>query len=175
MEWSHDPYTQLAYLRTAVAYLGESSNYHWWDTNFLSPTGQQFLSINFPRTAFAAGFNSTVSAAKRLHDEHIGKGGVYHLFRLPSHIEERIHKLVLHAEGEDLEVFEECIQSKEAALDTLACFTVNIEGGSAEGPVQIGTFKNQLSNAERVELGEYYMCAFNDQKRCFPYFNVKAS
>jgi hypothetical protein len=30
-------------------------------------------------------------AAARVHDEYIGVGKVYHLFRLPEHIEQALH------------------------------------------------------------------------------------
>ena len=62
-------------IRALVGYLGEKSQLNWWDTNFLSETGLQFLSINFPRSSFSAGVNSVSTAARRLHDERIGKGG----------------------------------------------------------------------------------------------------
>jgi hypothetical protein len=78
-------------LRTLIGYLGEKSQYNWWDTNFLSPFGLQYLAINFPRSSFVAGMTSVSEAARRLHDSRIGKGGVYHLFRLPLAVEENLH------------------------------------------------------------------------------------
>ena len=68
--------TNMTSLRTLVGFLGEKSQCNWWDTSFLSSTGLQFLEINFPRSAFAAGVSSVTEAAKRLHDEFIGKGNV---------------------------------------------------------------------------------------------------
>ena len=89
------PIDDLITLRTIVGFLGENPQFCWWDTNFLSQTGLQFLAINFPRSAFSAGCNSVTEAAKRLHDERIGKSGVYHLFRFPTYSEESIHRHLL--------------------------------------------------------------------------------
>ena len=70
------PIERYAVLRALVGFLGESPQHSWWDTNFLSRIGQQFMAINFPRTALAAACSSVTVAARRVHDQHIGKGGV---------------------------------------------------------------------------------------------------
>ena len=57
------PIEDLITLRAIVCFLGEKPQFGWWDTNFLSQTGLQFLVINFPRTALAAGCNSVIEAA----------------------------------------------------------------------------------------------------------------
>jgi len=69
-------------LRALVGYLGEKPQFGWWDTNFLSKTSLQFLEINFPRSYLSAGCVSVTQAAHRVHDQLIGKNGVFHLFRL---------------------------------------------------------------------------------------------
>ncbi len=74
---------QYAKLRALVAYLGESASPKWWDTAYLNDVGKKYLIINFPRTSLAAGVNGAGLAAKRLHDERIGRTRVYHLFRFP--------------------------------------------------------------------------------------------
>ena len=104
---------KLNQIRLLVGFLGEKSQFNWWDTNFLSPTGLQFLSINFPRSYFSAGVNSVTTAAMRLHDERIGKGGVYHLFRLPSAVEETIHGELLQMYSSEMESM---ISNKDTAL-----------------------------------------------------------
>jgi predicted Zn finger-like uncharacterized protein len=164
------PIDDLITLRTIVGYLGENSQFGWWDTNFLSQTGLQFLAINFPRSAFSAGCNSVTEAAKRLHDERIGKRGVYHLFRFPTYSEESVHK---HLIGIDSEEFIPFINDKEAALSKLSGFVSNHEN-SSEGPVQIGTIKNIFSQKSIETLAMHYYDAFLNGKKCFPYFTVQS-
>ena len=81
----------LAEVRVLVSYLGEKEQYAWWDTSFLSAVGLKYLKLNFPRSYFLAGVTAISQAAKKLHDDRIGKGAAHHLFRLPFHIEERLH------------------------------------------------------------------------------------
>ena len=70
---------ELIRLRTLVGFLGEEDQFSWWDTSFLSETGQRFLERTFPRSAFASGLYSVTVAARQLHDASVGKGDVAHL------------------------------------------------------------------------------------------------
>lgn len=153
-------------LRALVGFLGEKPQFGWWDTNFLSSTGLQFLAINFPRSAFSAGCNSVSEAARRSHDERIGKGGVYHLFRFPTSIEESIHKQLLDIDSNELIAW---LNNTEIALEKLKGF-VSDSGIAPDGPVQIGTGKNMFSDFAIEELAKHYHNAFSDGKKCFPYF-----
>ena len=158
----------LIRLRALVGYLGEKDQFGWWDTNFLSPTGLQFLSINFPRSSFSAGVNSVATAARRLHDERIGKGGVYHLFRLPSSVEETVHNELLQMDAAKLE---EMISDKETALENIETMLSN-RATVPEGPVQVGRLKNIMSNFAVSEISMHYYDAFKSGKQCFPYFTA---
>jgi hypothetical protein len=151
-------------LRWAVGYLGEKSQYNWWDTDFLSETGIEFLAINFPRSAFSAGVNSVTEAAKRLHDARIGKGGVYHLFRLPTQMEETIHKQLLPMPTAT-------INSREAAHEVLNRHASDT-AGAPEGPVQVGTLKDLASGNAIKEFAMHYSDAFGRGKLCFPYLKA---
>lgn len=157
---------KLITLRSLVGFLGEKSQFNWWDMNFLSSTGLQFLAINFPRSAFSAGCNSVSEAARRLHDERIGKGGVYHLFRFPTSIEESIHKQLLNIDSNELIPY---LKDKETALNKLKSF-ISSSVNAPDGPVQIGTGKNMFSDFAIEELAKHYHNAFSDGKKCFPYF-----
>jgi len=71
-------------LRMCIGFLGESDQYSWWPSSFLSPTSSAFLSPVFSKTSFTAQYYGVREAATIVHDEHIGIGkGVFHLFRLP--------------------------------------------------------------------------------------------
>lgn len=89
---------KLLELRILVGYLGEKDQFNWWDTLFLDQTGRRFLQVNFPRSVFAAGVHSVVEAAKQLHDQRIGRGRVFHLFRLPAFSEESLHHELMNAD-----------------------------------------------------------------------------
>ena len=73
----------LARLRLLVAMLGEAAHAKWWRTEFLTAAGLRFLDRLYPRTSCAAALRATSVAARDLHDSSVGRGGVYHLFRLP--------------------------------------------------------------------------------------------
>ncbi len=155
-------------LRALVGYLGEKSQCNWWDTNFLSPIGLQYLAINFPRSSFVAGVTSVSEAARRLHDSRIGKGGVYHLFRLPLAIEENIHS---HLMGMDSSSIVSVIQNKDEALARL----LQLAGSTIdapEGPVQIGRDKQIQRKNSIAVLAQHYLDGFSNGKQVLPYFNA---
>jgi len=161
-------YEKLIFLRALISFLGEKSQFNWWDTNFLSETGLQFLSINFPRSSFSAGVNSVTTAARRLHDERIGKGGVYHLFRLPSSAEENVHNKLLQMDAAEIK---KMISHKETALENIETM-LSSRDTVPEGPVQVGRLKNIMSNFAVSELAMHYYDAFKSGKQCFPYFTA---
>lgn len=160
-----DANRQLLKMRVLVGFLGEKAQFNWWDTNFLSSTGLKFLEITCPRTAFSAGCNSVFEAAARLHDARIGKGRVYHLFRFPPEVEESLHRLIASEPpvGAGLD--------KEKALGDLKSMA---KGGlsAPDGPVQIGTLKNMISDFAVEELAKHYADAFAKGKQSFPYFTA---
>lgn len=156
-------------LRLLVGYLGEKDQLNWWDTLFLSATGLEFLKINFPRTALSSGINSVSEAAKRIHDKYIGIGRVYHLFRLPSDLEEDIHFNLLHKTTNDLDEIANSIRNRETALAAL----LQVAGESVkspEGPVLIGKSKDLIRGPLIVEIARCYAEAFTKGKRVYPYF-----
>lgn len=163
------PTEDITKLRMLVGFLGESPQNAWWDTNFLSKTGLQFLEISFPRTAVAAGCVSVSEAAKRLHDDRIGKGGVFHLFRLPSAFEERVHRHLLNTTPGELLA---AIESKETALRKLEEFAKS--GGTAsEGPVHLGDADEILTAHSVSEMATHYLNAFSKGVKTFPYFTER--
>ncbi len=157
---------KIAQIRVLVAYLGEKDQYNWWDTSFLGEIGLEYLKLNFPRTAFLAGVTSVSEAARKLHDEHIGKGMVYHLFRLPFNIEERIHEILRDMKEDDEK---QLIIKREDALEILKGF-IDSTVDAPEGPVQIGTTPKIISEFSVRELAKHYANAFQEDKKTFPYF-----
>lgn len=155
-------------LRVIVGYLGEKSQFNWWDTNFLSTIGLEYLAINFPRSAFVAGVTSVSEAARRFHDNRIGKGGVYHLFRLPLSIEETLHSHLMVLEKSELTSYLKDSSTSLSKLESLVDSTVD----SSEGPVQIGTEKQIQDEFAIFELAKHYLDAFYNKKQALPYFSA---
>ncbi len=103
-------------LRVIVCYLGEKNQLNWWDTNLLNPTGEQFMTLTFPRSTFLSSVITVTEAAKNLHDAKVGKGKIYHLFRLPYFFEEKLFYIIKSSDNNGLK---EIIMDKKAALNSL--------------------------------------------------------
>jgi len=155
-------------LRSLVGYLGEKSQCNWWDTNFLSPIGLQYLAINFPRSSFVAGVTSVSEAARRFHDARIGKGGVYHLFRFPFSIEELIHNALMSLDSATL--ISELKDQKTALYKLKSLIDSTVD--ASEGPVQIGMEKQIQKEFAISELAKHYLDAFSNDKQVLPYFSA---
>lgn len=97
---------EIAKLRTCVAFLGEKEQNNWWPCSFLSSSGAAFLTPVFPKTSLLARVNGASTAAQVIHDEYIGVGNVYHLFRLPENIEREIAQILTKEQS-----FSDCISS----------------------------------------------------------------
>jgi hypothetical protein len=154
----------LLLLRIAVAFLGERGQRAWWDTEFLSDIGRQYLRIIFPRTALQASVHSASVAAQRLHDERIGLGRVLHLFRLSHETEFRLHRLALEIDSEQISQLLH-LQKAELYLRKTA---VKVAG--APGPVKIGPLESALSETSVGTLAGHYLTAFETGQPAFPYF-----
>ena len=77
-------------LRLIVGYLGERENFNWWSTEFFSGSSRQFLEPAFPKTYPLAQYHGVSEAARRLHDDHIGKGQVRFACLVMNHHPENI-------------------------------------------------------------------------------------
>lgn len=128
----------------------------------MDETGVRFLSTTFPRTAMGAAFEATVEASQKHHDAALGKNGCYHLFRLPLHIEQRMH---------EEELARTSLPTKEEAMDTLASYAES-QIQAPDGPVQIGVEKRILKEASIQELAAHYHSAFSRGIRSYPYFSA---
>ena len=162
-----DPFKALLTIRVLVAFLGENDQFGWWRTRFLGAMGDRFLEFTFPRSIFTAGVMAASEAGKAFHDRRIGKGGVFHLFRLPQTLERRIHNVLLSSETPSLRAV---IARKDTALDALAGFSKGMR--ATEGPICVGDSKLLLSGDAIPTLAALYEDAFNRATRTLPYFTV---
>ncbi len=151
-----------ARLRALVGFLGSRPHHAWWDCNFMSETGLRFLANAFPRSASAAALNATAEAARRLHDQELGKKNCYHLFRLPGGIED----LIYNAQTGDTAAW-----TKETALDDLAGIA-DAKIVAPQGPVQIGIEKRILTATSVQEMAAHYHSSYSQGIRCYPYFTA---
>src|SRR5882672_1309922 len=122
-------------LRLLVGYLGEKTQHGWWATDFLSPVAKAFLEPSFPRTWRVTQYTAATEAARRVHDEHIGVGNVFHLFRLPEELERQLHAHML-ANPADEGPFAS-LTARDSAMEALEKFAGGTDA-STEGPINIG-------------------------------------
>lgn len=159
---THDAQT-VAELRVLVGYLGEQAP-PWWSSQFFSPDAAAFLAPVFARSLFQAQSQGVTGAATRLHDEFIGVGRSFHLFRLPEVFEQSVATALADPQFEA--AVRPHIASREQALarlDELAsAATAN------EGPMIVGDFDVTLDGALATIAG-MYLDAFNKGIKTFPY------
>lgn len=154
----HSRQIEAVRLRILVGYLGEKSQYDWWPTEFYAETSEAFLGPVFSKTASLARYHGVLEAARRLHDEHIGVGRVFHLFRFPAIVEQEIHEELIN-NGFDAAIHLN-LASPESACTALSSLTNSSTSGS-EGPIQIGDVLDLGSKAWIGKTAACYLNAFN--------------
>jgi hypothetical protein len=153
--------------RILIGYLGEKKQANWWDTSFLSDVSQAFLKPVFPKSTFTAQYTGVCRAASIIHDEHIGIGKHYHLYRLPDSIEKSLFNVALQ-DREWASDIKEHINNKDTAIDRL----LSIAGEPielSEGPVVVGDFTDKDLDELIRNASSYYVSAFKKGAKTFPY------
>jgi hypothetical protein len=158
---------QIVGVRLAVGLLGEQEQSAWWPSSFLGRHAQAFLNPIFGSKTRMAQYNGVTEAACRVHDERIGVGRVFHLYRLPETIEQRITDAF--QEGSLPEEVTRCFESTEAAESVLT----GLAKGPAvvkPGPVRLGG-TDMINSPDGVALAAAtYRAAFHAGIKCCPYF-----
>ncbi|HSH83429.1 MAG TPA: BrxE family protein [Herpetosiphonaceae bacterium] len=157
----------VATLRAVVGYLGEREQYGWWQSSFFAPHSAPFLQPVFARTELLARCNGVTRAAALIHDERIGTGNVYHLFRLPEDLERAIHTALLDADAGQR------IMRQMASMETAMAF-LRQPGQSTNqetiGPTHAGTLHDlRRLDAWSVVAG-HYAAGFEQGRAVFPFF-----
>lgn len=162
-----DLLTQIAQLRIYIGFLGEKDQHNWWKSSFFSPASDAFLSPLFSRTQLLAQCNGVSRAASLLHDEHIGVGHVYHLFRLPEDMEQGLHQKL-----KDSSFIKEFSQPlvKESVLNRLE-ENSKIFDSEDIGPVRIGAISDLYTIGSWGKVAGAYFHAFSNNKIIYPYFS----
>ena len=159
--------TMISRMRSLVGYLGEKAQHSWWPSAFFSPVSDTFLSPIFPRTAYLARCNGVREAAMLVHDERIGVGQVLHLFRLPEHIEQKLHQAALN--DEVIAGIKEDTKDTDSAMGALQGLGDAVDG-AMEGPLRIEHVGDVMSEELWGHVAQHYHRAFSESYQTFPYF-----
>ncbi len=154
----------IASLRVIVGYLGEQQP-SWWPSQFYGPTAVAFLGPVFSRSTALAQYQGVTAAAALKHEEHIGEGSTFHLFRLPEIFEQSAAEMF--ADQNFLVEIRESVSKKENALTRLS----ELAGSSvaaSQGPVVVGALTDDVAESLR-SCAALYLDAFNKGIQCFPF------
>jgi hypothetical protein len=160
----HSSLSLYGQLRLLVGYLGEKAQKNWWSTAFFDSSSRFFLEPVYARTTRLAQYNGVREAARRLHDEKIGTGNVFHLFRLPEEMEQDLHELMIDAPDQ---WFAE-LENQSAALNALRSLssqTITI----SEGPQLMGSLDLFYDSRGSTTFAQSYFAAFEQGICSFPY------
>ena len=157
----------LAISRAIIGYLGEKDQFAWWQSSFFIPASDAFLEPVFTRTKLLAKCNGVTSAAAIVHDERIGVGNVYHLFRLPEELEQAIHRVLYSADL--IQKIVALSLSKDNALDYLQNQS-QLPKQSNIGPTWMGKTSSIYDDQVWQKVTGYYLSAFEQSTEIYPYF-----
>jgi hypothetical protein len=158
---------QLALLRIAVGLLGEQVQPRWWISTFCGANGKAFLAPVFPRTQVLAQLHGVSAAAAIVHDDHIGVGNAFHLFRLPEDLEQEIHGV---ASGEAVGEISDVMHSADSAMQFIKNSAARV-CKDAVGPVKVGQMTSLREASSWRDVAAFYLSAFEGHKETFPFFS----
>ena len=153
-------------LRYLIGFLGEAGQAGWWPSRFLSAASESFLKPVFAKTMSAAQYHGVRDAASLVHDERIGVGRVFHLFRLPEAMEQRLLSHLLDI-GIPEDVSHALILSRSGDDKTAGVLQSAAE--LHQGPVQVGTTEDLQGHVWQSRVASAYHAAFQGDARSFPY------
>jgi hypothetical protein len=160
---------EILTLRIVVLALGEQPPDLWWRSQFLTAIGLNYLTYTFPRTAFAAAVRAATLAARRVHDDAIGKGAVAHLFRLDEQTERTIDQMLTIDAAALARQHQPLTDDRAALLAQLSKLAgPTAVNGAAVGPLLVTAADEQ----RRALLAATYHAAFANDRQVFPYFDV---
>lgn len=164
----HTLFESFVKLRSVIGFLGEETQYSWWISAFFTPHSPAFLNPVFTRTPNLARYSGVTESAARVHDERIGVGRVYHLFRLPEDMEQRLH-IVAQGDGVWAEI-QQYLDSCNAALAYLRQMASEPAGYAEGGPTRIGNIEDVRQSQVSSLLAARYLTGFEHNLPTYPYF-----
>lgn len=157
----------LALMRAAVGYLGERDQRSWWQSGFFSAGSRAFLTPVFGRTQVLAQCAGVTQAAALVHDERIGVGQVYHLFRCPEDLEQGIHHAFQSADV--ARRVSTLVANPDAAMAFLQEEAKTVIG-TGVGPTRVGDEQGLRDRRGWRQVAAHYARAFAEGGDVFPYF-----
>jgi len=158
--------SNLLHLRLVTSFLGEKSQFNWWQSDFFSPTAESFLNPLFPKTQFLGQAEGASAAARKGHDERIGVGRVFHLFRLPEDFEQAFHQRLQDATV--IEDLKNRISTRETAFEFLESKFGKPESNEI-GPQLVGDI-SQITETPVVQaIARAYLSGFKNEETVLPY------
>ncbi|MEW9798026.1 BrxE family protein [Alteromonas sp. CYL-A6] len=155
----------IAEIRLLVGYLGEKAQHNWWGSNFLGASSGAFLQHTFPRTTLLSQYHGVAEAALLVHDEYVGVGHNYHLYRLPVSIERDVANAVQQMTAEHQAIANlKSIEDAQQRLSELA-----IEAIAQDGPTNIGLFEDKNLEHLLLTSAGLYLSAFKQGIKCLPF------
>jgi hypothetical protein len=159
----------VAALRLAVGFLGEQEQAGWWPSAFLGASSKPFLSPVFPKTTVLAQCRGVTHAAARVHDERIGVGSVFHLFRLPEDIEQAVHRLL--EQQEPAQRLSSAVKDQQSALTSLKALAASKQP-PGNGPVRVGRAADLSKLDSWRVVAAHYVAGFQASSEVFPFFSA---
>lgn len=157
--------TTIAELRILIGYLGEKSQANWWSSDFFSATATAFLAPIFNRSLFLAQYQGVTAAAAKIHDNTIGIGRIYHLFRLPISLEQASAEMLNDIKF--VQTVQTRLVNRESALARLAELAEKQDALSS-GPILVGQLDQDIL-AELMRAAGMYHAAFISDIQTYPY------
>lgn len=154
-------------LRMIIGFLGEKRQAGWWQSDFWSPSASVFLSPIFPRTLLLAQCEGAAAAARAVHDERIGTGHVYHLFRLPEAIEQMIHQSLQHPDV--IGSIGALVSDRAAAEKYLADHFSTSDEETFVGPTLVGNSNGLADPKTFRKIGSAYLSGLRRDVLVLPY------
>lgn len=161
-----DSIKNICETRMLVGYLGEKQQACWWNSSFLSSSSKAFLAPVFPNSIIVAQYSGVCRAASIIHDEHIGIGRHYHLYRLPDSLERTLLKCI--QDNGFSEQMTEALSSQVKAIDRLKELGMS-RANKAVGPIAVGDYSDGgLDELIKLSRG-HYIDSFQQAYKSFPY------
>jgi hypothetical protein len=167
-----DYHQKIVQTRMSVGVLGEKSSHNWWPSEFFSATSDAFLNPVLPNTKSLAQYHGVVEAARRIHDDSIGIGQrVFHLFRLPSALEQQLHERLLLSE-----LGEQNAEVNSTSGHAMEWLTELAGDGTeaAVGPIALSSIADFSDEQWLIASAKYYLNAFRTNGQCFPYIKANS-
>ena len=159
-----DIFRTAAEIRLLVGYLTEQ-HAGWVNSQFFGDRAAAFLSPVFARTTFQAQCNGVTAANARQHDEIIGVGRTYHLFRLPEVVEQGVAAALTHSEF--VSAVQRHLADPDQALARLK--GIAIPGEATEGAIVASGNLSEDADTALRNIAGLYADAFAKGFKTYPF------